>query len=341
MRRPVRRSNRRLTSQVSAQLLGEAIIERRPDRIELRLDFPLTRRGRRTSAVEALQRATQVTAAHKQLSLRGLLHYLWERAGFNRWYPAMEGKRSYGVVRKYLLQACEEIETKGLRLAERVFMPEPFVAERAAEIASGHRAALAPLARESHARCNLMVAIGELKTLVAAPPLGHRVLLKHLPDCPLFIDTNAGERLKRVFDRELMAWASGQVKLVVACLIQARDERCYVIDQLTVMMTNPQWIPLEELCEAALVAKLVAEQRAFIRPLRYDAADAARFPNFLLLDAGGRAVALDVLSAFASEADRAAKLEAIGRREPRGWAWDTARDVVPPAFPVTRASAAC
>ncbi len=282
-----------------------------------------------------------MTAAHKQLSLRGLLHYLWERAGFNRWYPAMEGKRSYGVVRKYLLQACEEIETKGLRLAERVFMPEPFVAERAAEIASGHRAALALLARESHARCNLMVAIGELKTLVPAPPLGHRVLLKHLPDCPLFIDTNAGERLKRVFDRELMAWASGQVKLVVACLIQARDERCYVIDQLTVMMTNPQWIPLEELCEAALVAKLVAEQRAFIRPLRYDAADAARFPNFLLLDAGGRAVALDVLSAFASEADRAAKLEAIGRREPSGWAWDTARDVVPPAFPVTRASAAC
>ncbi len=282
-----------------------------------------------------------MTAAHKQLSLRGLLHYLWERAGFNRWYPAMEGKRSYGVVRKYLLQACEEIETKGLRLAERVFMPQPFVAERAAQTASGHRAALALLARKSNSRCNLMVAIGELKTLAPAPPLGHRVLLKHLPDCPLFIDTNAGERLKRVFDRELMAWASGQVKLVVACLIQARDDCCYVIHELTVMMTNPQWIPLEDLCEAAVVAKLVAERRAFIRPLRYDAADAARFPNLLLLDAGGRAVALDMLSAFASEADRAAKLEAIGRREPRGWVWDTARDTVPPAFPATRASVAC
>jgi len=61
----------------------------------------------------------------------------------------------------------------------------------------------------------------------------------------LFIDASAAEWVKRVFGRELVAWAGGAIKLVVACHIQARDERCNVIDELTMMTTNPQWIPLE------------------------------------------------------------------------------------------------
>lgn len=47
----------------------------------------------------------------------------------------MQGKRSSAVLRKFLLQACKEVETKGLSLAERVFVPENFSQDRAAEIA--------------------------------------------------------------------------------------------------------------------------------------------------------------------------------------------------------------
>jgi hypothetical protein len=99
------------------------------------------------------------------------------------------------------------------------------------------------------------------------------------------------------------------------------------------MMTSREWIPLAYIYEADVVAKLVAEDRAFIKPPRYDAADGGRFPDFLLLDAGARPLALDVVSAFASEAERAAKHEAIGRREPKGWVWDTKRDAVVPQLP--------
>ena len=80
------------------EVLGEAIIERGPDGVELRLDFPLTRRIGRSSAAEELHPPGEVTMARKQLSLRGLLHYLWERAGtatadriiarVHRWRPA-------------------------------------------------------------------------------------------------------------------------------------------------------------------------------------------------------------------------------------------------------------
>jgi hypothetical protein len=92
-------------------VLGEAIIERGPEGVELRLDFPLTRRVGRSFAAADREFPAEVTVARKQLSMRGLLHYLWERAGFNRWYPRMQGKRSYWVLRKFLLQASEEVET--------------------------------------------------------------------------------------------------------------------------------------------------------------------------------------------------------------------------------------
>ncbi len=117
------------------EVLGEAIIERGQEGVELRLDFPLTRRVGRSFAAASPQSPAEVTVVRKALSLRGLLHYLWERAGFNRWYPRMQGKRSYWVLRKFLLHASEEVETKGLRLAERVFIPENFSREQAAEIA--------------------------------------------------------------------------------------------------------------------------------------------------------------------------------------------------------------
>lgn len=316
-------------------LLGEAIIERRPDLVELRLDFPLSRRGGRSRIAEASRSISEVNAT-RRLSLRGLLHYLWERAGLNRWYPAMHGKRSYAVVRKFVLQACEEIQTKGLKLSQRVLMPEPFVAERAAEIASRHRVALAPLARSAPSRSNLMIAIGELKMVAPAALGGHRLILKHLPDRPLIVDTNLGERLKRVFERELTAWSSGQVKLVAAILIHARDDRCYAIDEFALMMTSREWIPLGHVGEGDVVAKLVAEERTFVKPLSYDAPEPGGFPNVLLLDAGARPVALDIVSAFMSERDRSAKLSAAEARNPKGWIWDTARDTVIPELPPVR-----
>src|ERR1700674_5298263 len=146
------------------EVLGEAIIERGPDGVELRLDFPLTRRIGRSFSTADPKSPGEVTVARKTLSLRGLLHYLWERAGFNRWYPRMQGKRSYWVLRKFLLPASEEVETKGLPLAERLFIPESFSKDQAAEIAQRRDEALSILlSPDPGLHFKMMIAIGELK----------------------------------------------------------------------------------------------------------------------------------------------------------------------------------
>jgi hypothetical protein len=159
------------------------------------------------------------------------------------------------------------------------------------------------------------------------------VVLKHLPDCAFFLHRKAGERTKRAFESELLALSADQVKLIVACLFYAKREHLYQIESLTLMMTSAQWIPLDHACEKDVVDKLVAEQRVFLKPLRYEAKHAGNFPNFLLLDAGARPVALDILSPFLSDQERAAKARAIAARNPKGWAWDTAQDVFIPDLP--------
>jgi len=99
-------------------VLGDAVIEKAPDKSEVRLEFPLTRRlGRPVHGGDPAIGCTEVTATRRRLGLRDLVHLVLQRAGFNRWYPRMEGKRTWYVVRKRLVLAAREIETKGVRLA--------------------------------------------------------------------------------------------------------------------------------------------------------------------------------------------------------------------------------
>jgi hypothetical protein len=315
------------------KLLGEAIIDRGADWVEVRLAFPLTRYQGHSRAYRLPKGSGEVAVARKQLSLHGLLHYLWEQAGLNRWYPRMQGKRSYAVVRKFLLRACEQIETKGLRLSERVLIPEPFQLDHAAQIATRHRQALSLLSSpEGHLHFKMMIAIGELKDL-RPTTLGYQVVLKHLPDYAFLLDQTTGDRTKRTFESEFVAWNAAQVRLIVACLIHARQERCYQVDLLTIMMSSVQWIPLDHVYEKDVVDKLVAEGRAFIKPMRYETQHAGEFSNFELLDAGTRPIHLDILSPSLGVADRALKIQAISARRAWGWVWDATQSVDIPDLP--------
>jgi hypothetical protein len=59
------------------EVLGEAVIERAPDRVEVRLDFPLTRRiGRPVTPGDPCGVCKEVVAQRRRLGLRGLAHLL-------------------------------------------------------------------------------------------------------------------------------------------------------------------------------------------------------------------------------------------------------------------------
>jgi hypothetical protein len=318
-------------------LIGDAVIEHAPDAVELRVDFPLSRwPGRRVAGGVAGGEGCDVHVAQQRFGLLAVLHYLYERAGLNRWYPAMQGARNQGVLCKYLLAAAEEIRIKSERLADRLYVPEPWRAEAMDEIAARRRHKLAVLhAAGADGRFKLALVVGEFKGSEPAA-VGRRLLVKHMPDAPLIIEAHAWARAQRLYGALMQAQeadASRRPKLLVAALIHAAREQVYQVDTLAMMLATDTYLPVDGPHELPLIERLVDEQRAFLKPLHYGLRQAAELPSALLLDsldAAGRPVPAYVISAFANANERSA-LESAARANAAAWVWHTDREM--PALP--------
>ena len=321
------------------ELVGEAVLELVPGQIQLRVDFPWTRTVGPSVPRGEPQEASEVEVPKRRMSLRALMHFLFERAGFNRWSPAMEGKRNQGVLHKYLLGAAEDVMVKGVPLSERLYVPEAFNEATKAQAAQRRRDKLAVL-RPHEGQSPLAVVIGEFKASEATA-LGRRVWIKHMPDAPLLVATKTWERIERVFAPlfEARDADSGYtVRLMLTALIRARREHTYEIDAASLMLTSEHWIPIEGVHELPLVHALVAQQRRFVKPLRYDAKSAATFPNALLLDAGPLPLPLHVMSDFMPSRERTEKERAAQMGGSSSWLWLsslTMPDLPTPAVPHT------
>ncbi|WP_245951575.1 DUF1173 domain-containing protein [Paracidovorax anthurii] len=304
------------------ELVGEAVLEHQPGRIELRVDFPWARvNGRAIGRAEASEPA-EIAVPRRRMSLRAVMHYLFERAGFNRWTPAMAGKRNQGVFRKYLMAAAAEIEVKGLALSDRLYVPEPFQEGVRAEIAQRRRDTLAIL-QPRDGQAPLALVIGEFKGCERNDH-GCRIWIRHMPDAPLLMEVRSWDRLARTHAALLEARDADtghRVRLVMAALIHARREFTYEIDVASLMLTSEQWIPVEGVHELPLIEALVERQRRFLKPLRYDARSAAAFPNALLLDRGDAPVGLHLISGFSAAKDRAFKERVVQAAGSGAWCW--------------------
>ncbi len=314
------------------ELMGEAVLERELGKVELRVDFPWTRTSGRAVTRSEPREMAEVGVARRRMSLRALTHYLFERAGFNRWSPAMEGKRSQGVLHKYLQEAAEDLTVKGVALADRLYVPEPFSEATRFEAAQRRRSKLAVLNADD-AQAPLAIVLGEFKAVDSAA-LGKRVWIKHMPDAPLLVASKTWERILRVFAPlfEARDADSGhKVRLVMTALIRARREQTYEIDAASMMLTSAHWIPVDGVHELPLIDALVVAHRRFIKPLRYDAKRAAVFPNALLIDGAAAPVRLQILSPFMSATERQARVSAIAKAGCVVWTWNTTDEL--PALP--------
>ena len=177
------------------ELIGEAVLEREPGRVELRVDFAWTHTTGRSVARGEPQEVGEIGAPSRRMSLRALMHYLFERAGFHRWSPAMEGRRNQGVLRKYLMEAAQEITVKGVALADRLFVPEPFSEAGRMDAARRRREKLSVL-NSLEGRAPMALLLGEYKSSERCSA-GRRIWVRHLPDMPLLVSDKTWSRLER------------------------------------------------------------------------------------------------------------------------------------------------
>jgi len=268
-----------------------------------------------TKPVPKGQRTSQ-----RSMQLLGLLHFLWDSAGLSVWWPAMRGKRTAGTVTYRLNEAAENILVGHARLSDVL-------------LTSAYTAAGRDALRNTE-RLNAAVS-NKSRMIVIAPLAAYKEEARMLRVSGFhgipFLDVSTAmwNSAAKRFPSAFASWRGGQQVIVIAqCEPNAQSKAANVVG-LALMQVSTSWIPVESSYELVIADKLVAEERAFLKPLRYDAGQAAVHPDFILLDTEGEAP-MEVFgrSDGAYVNRRQEKVEYFNRDfgQDAWWCWNAAED---------------
>ncbi|WP_169719727.1 DUF1173 family protein [Novosphingobium acidiphilum] len=261
---------------------GRAVKEGEDGITELSLGFPL-KRGPARAAPEALTSDKPSLKSNGQkLSMRGLLHVLWDQAQLTRWHPRMAGKRDWFVVRRELLKAADGCVAKRDNLAHRLFIPERWSDREKDAIARRQHETLGPVRMSRDA---MMIVIGEVKEIKPGMR-GERIVLRHLGNWSLSLDPEMTTRFYKRFEVELALWdAHGDKgRLIIAASFALNKAGYADICEVALMPVTETWLPYESAAEFGLVNQAVHEQRHFVKGMRVDLSRDVPIASLLLKD---------------------------------------------------------
>lgn len=314
------------------QVLGSAITEDPVNGVTaLKLGFSMSKAGARSIDPGCGDGGDSVATDGTKLSLRGLLHYLWDQAELTHWHPGFAGKRSWATVRKHLLIAAENKIARGTALQSRLYIPEVFTVEHRGEINARRTAQLMHAAGKPKGPRPLMLLIAEVKEIVPAR-YGFKAVVKHVPDQPFALDEQLYRRMGRRFERELSLWgASDAVHMMVIATFGLNDAGVPTIEELSLMPVTGQWLPIEDSFEQQLVERLVRDGRAFVKGLRYNMLAGQLLASAILTDTDKSPVALCIAPGSADAQLVGAAFEdfAAGNGS-HAWVWQIGQGTMPP-----------
>lgn len=277
------------------QVLGSAIAEDpATGETTLKLSFSMSKIGGRSSIPAAGSVSDSVVSDGTKLSLRGLLHYLWDQAELTRWHPGFAGKRSWATVRRHLLQAAENKIARGGALDARLYIPEVFSVDQRDAINARRVAQWAHAVATPGKPQHLMLLIAEVREIVPAR-YGFKAVIKHVPDQAFALDEQLYCRLGRRFKPELSLWATADnLHMVMIATIGVSEAGVPTIAELSLMPVSGQWLPIEDSFDQQLIETLIRDERSFVKGLRYNLPPGKVFANAILTDTGERPIPLYV-----------------------------------------------
>jgi hypothetical protein len=309
------------------QLLGTAI-EEDPTTGEtsLRLGFSLTKMPGSSQTPQGWGESESVSTEGTKLSLRGLLHYLWDQAELTKWHPGFAGKRTWGTVRRQLLSASAGKFAHGDPLLSRLYIPETFIVEdREAIFARRSTQWLHVLSAPAKPQ-KLMLLIGEAKEIGPAR-YGFSVVMKHVPDLSFAIDGHLYRRLVRRFETDLTLWSASQdCHMVIIATFAVAVSGAPIIIELSMMPVTRNWLPFANQSEQLLLELLVQGGRSFVKVLRYNLVETVQVAAAVLTDCSGSPEPL-----FVTTADQEISPQfppgAIPTHSP--WTWNSSNEAMP------------
>jgi hypothetical protein len=316
---------------------GSAIQENAEEGVTvLKLDFSLSK----ASSKKAFAQASPADAGAaktdgSKLSLRALLHYLWDQAEFNRWRPGMAGKRNWAVIRKYLLEAAEGKTTKGAPLLDRLYIPETFHSEREDVIAQRRIGFMNRVVSAEGTRRPLLLLIGEVKEIAPAR-FGHKLVIRHLPKFQFMLDEDIQRRMAAKFAPELSLWSALREGRLIAIATFSLDHAGVAqIDSIAAMAVNENWIPVEHSYDAALLDALTRRRASYLKGLRYNLPSGQPLASVILRQDGAAPVAMYIVPPDADEAYQATVAELAEKSGMASWIWAAGKSPLP-ALPLER-----
>ncbi|TXR49502.1 DUF1173 domain-containing protein [Phyllobacterium endophyticum] len=305
-------------------LVGSAIqIDHATGCAALKLDFSLTKRGPRTLAGNSgAESPSAVNNESRKLSLRALLHYLWHEGGLTEWTSLWIGRRHWWHVRSHIVEAASTMTIRGKPLVDRLFVPEPFRAEDKTAIEQRRAMALAGIHRRASGPPRLMLLIGEIKEFCQARS-GRKVVIKHMPGFPLFIDDTSLKLMQRRFSPQLELWQANEASRLMAIMtIGANGSGLTMINEIALMTVTGEWLPVESVYEERVLEKLTRMRQKSVKALRFNLPAAQPVAVATLPEAKPKPVALYVVPPDAGDDFESVLAHMIDARpDVRSWIW--------------------
>jgi len=243
----------------------------------LRLGFSLSKAGNRAAPEPSDSPSSTVQSDGNKLSLRAVLHYLWDEAELTTWHPGFAGRRPWGVVYRRLRDAADGKLVRKNPLAASLFVPEPFSADRKIEIEQRRIKAWAPARRQPGKTTKFLIGVGDIKAIEPATH-GFKMQVRHQPGHPWFLDEDLYRKLTKRFATELELWQMadpGEVRLVAVATFSVSRAGYANVEQLSLMTTDHNWLPFTSDADRALMATAVEEERCFRKVLSYNGSTTA------------------------------------------------------------------
>jgi hypothetical protein len=313
------------------QIVGAAIQENPDNGITtLKLDFSLTKNASRAAPIPSGRETDSVKTGGSKLTLRGTLKFLWSQAGFDRWSSAMQGKRNWFVIRKYLIIATENKIAKGSSLADILYIPESFNADKKDEIAQRRTAHVMTVATLQKGARRLMLAIGEVKE-IAASRNGYKILLKHSPDFPFMLNEDLHKRLRRRFEAELALWdAMDDLRLMIIGTFSVSVTGIATFEEVALMTVTEQWLPMEHAFDKALIEAMVRDNRRFMAGMRYNLPSTQPLACVVASDTNPDPTAMYIVPPGASHEYNIALDKLVEESKLASWIWRAGVAGMPP-----------
>lgn len=321
-------------------LVGNAIrLDETTGTAALAFDFSLSKRGSRAAAAPSGEPSDTIRNETKKLSLRAVLHYLWEVGELTEWTSLWSGRRGWGRVRGSLINAAKQMTARGKPLSDILFVPEVFHAEDREGIAARRAAALSGLQAAGSGPRTLMLLVGEVKDSTPARD-GWKISIRHMP-FPFMIDDGAWRRLNTRYATELEIWRSNEAfHLVAIATFGISGAGIASVEEIALMVVNQNWIPFETVHEQRLLDRLADLRRKSVKSLRFNLSRDQPVVCVTLPEQCPVPVAMCVVPAGADEEYERTLAEMLAARpEMTPWIWRIADGDMPP-LPVCHDGAA-